>query len=1126
MMNKKFYIVIATLFVMFQLSVMSGHAATITVINKNNSGAGSLRQAIADAMAGDTINFAANLNGSILLTGTELGITKNLTISGPGANILRLEMKVSNAQRVLHVSGAVVSISGLYVTGGNLQLAINSQAGGSALLVGGQATVFMNNCVIANNQLFYPSSGSQDNGIVQNYGTLTLSNSTVSDNLTGNGVGGIVNYGTLTVTNSTVSGNVVFVDSFGVGGIHNVSGTTNLLNSTIANNGGAGGNPGGVRRDAGSVNVKNTIIATNYLNTGTVFSNDVSGSFDSQGNNLIGNSTGGSGFIASDLLNVNPQLGTLINRGGTTYTHSLLAASPAINAGNNVGATATDQRGVARPQGGTVDIGAYESGVVPASFGKIAFVSQRDGNDEIYSMNPDGTNQTRLTNNAALDNTPRWSPDGTKIAFYSDRDSGFRQIYVMNADGSNQTRLTNNAFLDRYPAWSPDGSKIVFARIRGNVGSPPVNVFDLVVMNPDGTNQTIVTSVANIFIGRPTFSPDGAKIFYDSRTTESSALDVFSINLNGTNSTQITTDGRDDSAADLSPDGNILAFMHDLNGQEAIYGTYLFNLRIDSNQGPTPYPLISPPGNQISFFPSWSPDGSKLAYNTGLITYPTPTQQVIIGGDFYIRDADASNPVLVLDQTINGKSFEADWFGCNTPTGANITAVSGTVSVTFSSVAAPCGTTTAFPIDPTTAGALPGGYSLGPGLPAYEITSTASYAVPITVCIQVPSVTNITTFSGLTLFHSEGGVLVDRTVSRNFATKTICASVNSLSPFVVAQNQSPTAAPANISGQVTRADGTPLDGVVMTLAGSAGVRRAITNSQGFYQFANAETGGFYIVSPRRANYSFAPGERSFSLLANIADATFTGTLVGGGFDNPLDTPEYFVRQHYVDFLGREPDEAGFNFWSDQILECGTDQSCIERRRENVSAAYFLSIEFQQTGGLVDGLYRASYGARPQFAEFMPDTRAVGLGVVVGKDGWQAKLEANKQAFVAAFVNRPTFVGVYGNMDNSLFVDTLISHTGVSFTAGERDALVSSLANGTLTRSDALRSIAENQRFVTAKFNEAFVMMEYFGYLRRDPDESGYAFWLNKLNQFNGNFERAEMVKAFILSGEYRNRFHH
>jgi hypothetical protein len=336
-------------------------------------------------------------------------------------------------------------------------------------------------------------------------------------------------------------------------------------------------------------------------------------------------------------------------------------------------------------------------------------------------------------------------------------------------------------------------------------------------------------------------------------------------------------------------------------------------------------------------------------------------------------------------------------------------------------------------------------------------------------------------------------------------------------------NLAPTASGGVVSGRIVDSNGAPVEGAVVRLAGTQN-RKFISDANGFYRFDNVETNGFYTVTPSRANYTFSPAVRSFSQIGETTEAAFGATLTSSGFVNPLDTPEYFVRQHYVDFLGREPDEAGFNFWSEQILECGTDTDCSERRRENVSAAYFLSIEFQQTGGLVDGLYRASYGVRPQFGEFMPDTRAVARGVEVGRAGWEATLEANKQAFVEAFVQRPAFVNAYGNMANDVFVDTLISHTGVSFTSGERDALVSGLANGTLTRSAALRSIAENQRFVNAKFNEAFVMMEYFGYLRRDPDASGYAFWLNKLSEFNGNFERAEMVKAFIVSGEFRDRF--
>jgi hypothetical protein len=149
---------------------------------------------------------------------------------------------------------------------------------------------------------------------------------------------------------------------------------------------------------------------------------------------------------------------------------------------------------------------------------------------------------------------------------------------------------------------------------------------------------------------------------------------------------------------------------------------------------------------------------------------------------------------------------------------------------------------------------------------------------------------------------------------------------------------------------------------------------------------------------------------------------------------------------------------------------------------------------------------------------------VANGVVVGTDGWQAKLAANKTAFVAAFADRPAFHAAYDALTNNDYVAALLAHTGVSFTAPERDALVSGLNAGTATRAEVLRSIAEDQRFVDRKFNEAFVMMEYFGYLRRDPDASGFAFWLNKLNEFGGNFEQAEMVKAFIVSGEYRGRF--
>ena len=329
----------------------------------------------------------------------------------------------------------------------------------------------------------------------------------------------------------------------------------------------------------------------------------------------------------------------------------------------------------------------------------------------------------------------------------------------------------------------------------------------------------------------------------------------------------------------------------------------------------------------------------------------------------------------------------------------------------------------------------------------------------------------------------------------------------------------PTATDGRLAGRIADESGAPIAGAVVYLNGTQS-RKFITDANGDYRFDNVETNGFYTVRPEKANYSFSPAERSFSQLGFNTEAVFTGAPAGRV--NPLDTPEYFVRQHYLDFLGREPDESGFNFWSDQILGCGADAGCLERRTINVSAAYFMSIEFSNTGGLVDRLYQASYGRAPNFDEFIPDTGAVARGVRVGDSGWSETLQTNKEAFMAAWIQRPAFEAAYGGLDNGAFVDSLISQAG-GFN-GSRDAMVSGLNNNSLSRAQALRQIAENEGFVGASRNAMFVRMQYFGYLRRNPDPAGYAFWLNKLNQFDGNFEQAEMVKAFLVSGEYRNRF--
>jgi hypothetical protein len=318
-------------------------------------------------------------------------------------------------------------------------------------------------------------------------------------------------------------------------------------------------------------------------------------------------------------------------------------------------------------------------------------------------------------------------------------------------------------------------------------------------------------------------------------------------------------------------------------------------------------------------------------------------------------------------------------------------------------------------------------------------------------------------------------------------------------------------------------------------------RLTITDAEGHYHFDEVETNGLYVLTPARSNLTFSPQQRTFSQLGAHTEATFTAAANGGGL-NPLDATEYFVRQQYLDFLGREPDEAGLNFWVNNIESCGTNGSCREVKRIDTSAAFFLSIEFQQTGYLVYRAYESAYGnllnapVPITLREFKPDTREISNGVVVLQTGWQQKLEDNKRAFILQFIQRPRFTSAYpATMTPAQFVDQLSTNAGLTSTDADYTAAIAEFgaaadSSDLAARGRALRRVAENTLFTRRQFNQAFVLMEYFGYLQRDPnsgqdtDFTGYNFWLDKLDHFNGNFQNAEMVKAFLTSIEYRGRF--
>ena len=330
----------------------------------------------------------------------------------------------------------------------------------------------------------------------------------------------------------------------------------------------------------------------------------------------------------------------------------------------------------------------------------------------------------------------------------------------------------------------------------------------------------------------------------------------------------------------------------------------------------------------------------------------------------------------------------------------------------------------------------------------------------------------------------------------------------------------PTAAPATISGRITLADGAPLPGVSMRLQGAISAS-TISDSNGNYRFANVESENFYTVTPSLVNYRFSPSNLAFSLLGNKSDAMFTAAPDSVIRGNVIDSSDFFVRQQYLDFLGREPDQGGFDYWTLEMAACNGDAACMNLRRIDVSAAFFAAREFQDTGSYVFKLYKSALGRQVRFAEFSTDRQQVVAG---------PNLDQSKTAFANAFVQRAEFVQKYAaNTNAASFVDALLQtlhDTNGTDLFSERNNLISRY-NGapSLVEARALvvRDLADHPALTQAVYNQSFVLMQYFGYLRRDPDQGGYDFWLGLLNgREAGNYRG--MVCAFITSAEYQRRF--
>ena len=399
----------AFLFLMALLIALPVKAGDVIVFNTNDSGGGSLREAIATAGDGDTILFDSSLKGqTISLTSGELLITKNLTISGPGANLLAISG--NNASRVFYIT-SMVTISGvmikegsffgngggIYNDGGTVNLTNSTVFGNTAfgdgvsiLSDGGGiyndgGNINLTNSTVSNNKASCFCVAGDGGGISSFGGTVNLTNSTVSDNTASADGGGIHNDGGIVnLTNSTVSGNTVIfnygggISSFGGtlnltnstvssntvgengGGIYNIgSSTLNLTNSTVSGNT-ASTSGGGIYNGGGTTTLTNIILATNQAIGDDDCTNVLGSTLTSGGYNLVQAPNNCVFSATGDITSLDPLLGPLADNGGDTLTHALLPNSPAIDAGDDTACPSTDQRGMSRTVRPPCDIGAFE----------------------------------------------------------------------------------------------------------------------------------------------------------------------------------------------------------------------------------------------------------------------------------------------------------------------------------------------------------------------------------------------------------------------------------------------------------------------------------------------------------------------------------------------------------------------------------------------------------------------------------------------------------------------------------------------------------------------------------------------------------------------------------------------
>ena len=1031
-------------------------------------------------------------------------------------------------------------------------------------------------------------------GGIDNSETMVMSNSTVSGNSTSGSSGyggGLWNARTATLTNCTIVLNSTG-SGFGGGGIHHYSdlSVVNIRNTIVA-------------RNSFPFNPNATDVSSGpaYNSRGHNLIGNADGS---TGFNSIGDQVG-TGAAPLD-----PLLGPLANNGGSTLIHSLLDGSLALDAGDDcvtqpahcgdaaLPQLTSDQRGIGfnrivdGPDANTtatVDVGAYEKQSVfpnlgPASTNEdttLILGFEVTASASITSITATSSNTTLVPNNPANINVTGTGLSRVLTIIPASNMFGASDITVtVNRTGSTEIRrfiLTVNPVND-VPAFTKGSDQSV----NENSAMQTVNNWATNISpgpaNESGQTlsfQIVSNSNPSLFSVAPAITPSGTLTFTPAAGVSGSALITLALKDNGG-----TSIGGDDTSDTQTFNINVLEggtlifnvpfFSQNENGGGTLitvtrFGGSAGEARVDyatSNGTATAGQdyiaasgtLIFPAGVTIqSFSITISNDTIDESNETVNLTLSNPTGSGAVGSQptalLSIVDDDPTPTLRIDDVSVNeGSSGTADAVFTVTLSAAT----SFTVTANFA-------TAEGSAVAPTDYLSTNGVVTFNPG----DLTKTISVTVNGDTTPEVHesffvNLSNTTNSfparsQGIGTILSDdapGGTISFSSASYNvaedggFATITVSRSGDTSAAVTVdyaTTDSTVTIVPCSIAGGVasSRCDYTQHGGTLRFGAGDAAKTFTILiNQDNFVE--GPETVRLIAGNPTGGAVMSGGDVLGVSTLIIDDDVAEPAT-------NPIDSAEGFVRQHYHDFLNREADPAGLAFWKDQIDSCGSDAQCVEIKRINVSAAFYLSIEFQETGYLVERMYKVAYGNAlgtsslggfhqlsvpvVRLEEFLPDAQEIAEGVVVGVSGWDQVLENNKQSFIAKFVQRERFTTAFPiTLSESQFVDGLNTNAGGVLLPAERTQLINELASGAKTRAQVVRTIAEDSDLVIAEKNRAFVLMEYFGYMRRNPnnspdsDHTGYEFWLNKLNEFGGNFVNAEMVKAFIISGEYRQRF--